>query len=196
MKSSLNTNAPVSRRARRGLGIVELGLYLIIVSLLIAAVIVAFYQLKRSTIQKQTMDMVYEIHANVKDLHKTTSLYGPIGADMDLIPVLEASEMLPPIARVDPDGIPNSGDETLKSPMGYDVEVYSSTFGNNFNINLRGTSHSYCVAIMMGFVGRPASSLGFEYVSSARVRFAMPLTFSDIDSVCAPDLNDLNFTFK
>ena len=175
------------RRKRRGLGIVELGLYLIIVALLVAAVIVAFYQLQTNANQSQATNLVNETYAAVQDLHRSATSYGTDGTD--LIPLMENAEMLPPIGRQDPDATPSSGDEVLYTPFGEEVTVVAGgdvgVTGQTFTITLTNYTTANCIDFMSSFVDRTVEQSGLVGASSDGNAFTFPATVASINTTCA-----------
>jgi type II secretory pathway pseudopilin PulG len=175
------------RRSRRGLGIVELGLYLIIVALLIAAVIVAFYTLQTNSKQSQTTNLVNEAYSAVQDLHRSATSYGPDGTD--LIPILEGAEMLPPIGRRDPDNTPDSGDEQVFTPFGEEISIVAGgavgTVGQSFTITLEAYTRANCIDFMSSYVDRTLEQSGLLGASSNGAAMGFPMTVASINAACA-----------
>lgn len=175
------------RRHRRGLGIVELGLYLIIVALLVAAVIVAFYQLQTNSKQTQTTNLVNEAYSAVQDLHRSSTSYGTDGTD--LLPILEGAEMMPPIGRRDPDGSPDSGDEILFHPFGEQVTVVAGgangVSGQSFTITLTNYTRANCIDFMSSFVDRTLEQSGLLGAQSNGSAMSIPMSVASINSECA-----------
>lgn len=179
--------ADAPRRKRRGLGIVELGLYLIIVALLIAAVIVAFYQLQTNSKQTQTTNLVNEAYSAVQDLHRSATSYGTDGTD--LMPILEGAEMIPPIGRRDPDGTQDTGDEQLFTPFGEQVTIVaggtSGVAGQSFTITLTNYTRANCIDFMSGFVDRTLEQSGMLGAESNGASFVFPLSVASVNATCA-----------
>jgi type II secretory pathway pseudopilin PulG len=180
--------APVEtpRRKRRGLGIVELGLYLIIVALLVAAVIVAFYQLQTNSKQTQVTNLVNESYSAVQDLHRSATSYGADGTD--LLPILEGAEMIPPIGRRDPDGTPDTGDEQLFTPFGEEVTIVAGgatgVAGQSFTVTLTNYTRANCIDFMSSYVDRTLEQSGLLGAQSNGAAFAFPLTVASVNATC------------
>ncbi len=175
------------RRARRGLGIVELGFYLIVVALLIASVIVAFYQLQTGSRRARTVNLVNEAYSAVQDLHRSAATYGADGTD--LLGIMEGAEMVPPIGRVDPDGVPDSGDEQLFSPFGERVTVVAGGVaglaGQSFTITLENYTRANCIDFMSDYVDRTLEQFGMLGAWSDGTVFVFPLTVAEVNATCA-----------
>lgn len=182
---AVDTKAP--RRKRRGLGIVELGLYLIIVSLLVAAVIVAFYQLQTNSKQSQVTNLVNEVYSAVNDLHRSATSYGTNGTD--LIPVMEAAEMLPPIGRRI-----ISGNPALYTPFGEPVTVAASGGGTTFTVTLQNYTAANCIDFMSNYVDRTLEQSGIVSATSNGTALAIPATVASISTGCAA--GDLAIEFR
>lgn len=185
MSNAKAVEAP--RRKRRGLGIVELGLYLIIVALLISAVIVAFYQLQTNSKQTQVTNLVNEAYSAVQDLHRSATSYGADGTN--LMPILEGAEMIPPIGRRDPDGTPDTGDEQLFTPFGEQVTIVAGgatgVAGQSFTITLNNYTRANCIDFMSSYVDRTLEQSGLLGAQSNGGAFAFPLTVATVNSTCA-----------
>ena len=190
---SMETRAP--RRKRRGLGIVELGLYLIIVAALVGAVIVAFYQLQTGSKQGQVTSMVNDSYAAVQDLHRTASSYGADGTD--LVDLMEVAEMIPPMGRIDPDGVAASGDESIMTPFGEPMTIAAGgavgAAGQSFTITLQNYTRANCVDFMSSYVGRSIEQTGMLGASSNGAAFAFPLTVAGVSGTCANGALALEF---
>jgi type II secretory pathway pseudopilin PulG len=185
--------ARLPRRKRRGYSIVEIGLVLIIVAVLVSAIIVAFYQVQNSSRQSQTTNLVNELYSGVQDLYRSATSYGP--ANANLIPILEGAGKLPPIGRRDPNGVPNSGDETVVTPFGTFVTVTSvGAGGQTFRITLQAYTRANCIAFMTNYVDRTLEQSGMVGATSNGVAFAFPLTVAAINTTCAD--GDLALTFR
>jgi type II secretory pathway pseudopilin PulG len=195
-QAKLNARLDAPRRKRRGLGIVELGLYLIIVALLIAAVIVAFYQLQTNSQQTQTTNLVNETYSGIQDLHRSATSYGADGTD--LLPILEGAEMIPPIGRRDPDGVPDTGDEQLFTPFGEEVTVVAGGAtgvpGQSFTIALTNYTRANCIDFMSSYVDRTLEQSGLLGARSNGTPFAIPATVASINGTCAA--GDLELEFR
>ncbi|MCE6958096.1 hypothetical protein LAZ40_03370 [Cereibacter sphaeroides] len=174
------------RRRRRGLGIVELGLYLIVVALLIAAIIVAFYQLQTNSKQTQTTNLVNETYAAVQDLFRSSTSYGADGTN--LLPIIERAEMLPPIGRRDPNGTPASGDEQLWTPFGEQVTIVAGgpvgQVGQSFTITLLNFTKANCIDFMSNYADRTTEQSGLLGATSNGVAFTFPLTVPVVTTAC------------
>lgn len=182
----INQKPRIPRRKRRGYSIVEIGLVLIIVAVLIAAIIVAFYQVQQSTRQGQATNLVNELYSSVQDLHRSATSYGADGTN--LIPILEGAEMLPPIGRRDPDGTPDTGDEVVFSPFGELVTVVAGGAvgvpGQSFTITLTNYTRANCIAFMSNYVDRTLEQSGLLGASSGGNVFTFPVTVASINGTC------------
>jgi type II secretory pathway pseudopilin PulG len=195
-KTELSATTAAPRRKRRGLGIVELGLYLIIVALLIAAVIVAFYQLQTNSKQTQTTNLVNETYSAVQDLHRSATSYGADGTN--LLPIMEGAEMIPPIGRRDPDATPDSGDEQLFTPFGEQVTVVAGgttgVVGQSFTVTLTNYTRANCIDFMSTYVDRTLEQSGLLGAESNGAPFAFPLTVATVNATC--QTGDLALEFR
>lgn len=197
MSETINhIKARIPRRKRRGYSIVEIGLVLIIVAVLIAAIIVAFYQVQNSTRQGQATNLTNQLYSSVQDLHRSATSYGVDGTN--LIPILEGAEMLPPIGRRDPDGTPDSGDEVVFSPFGELVTVVAGgavgVTGQSFTITLTNYTRANCIAFMSNYVDRTLEQSGLLGASSGGAAFAFPVTVATINGTC--QLGDLALEYR
>jgi type II secretory pathway pseudopilin PulG len=185
-ETTIHPKARIPRRKRRGYSIVEIGLVLIVVAVLIAAIIVAFYQVQQSTRQGQATNLVNELYSSVQDLHRSATSYGPDGTN--LVPILEGAEMLPPIGRRDPDASPDSGDEVVFSPFGELVTVVAGGAvgvpGQSFTITLTNYTRANCIAFMSNYVDRTLEQSGLLGASSGGAAFAFPVTVASINGTC------------
>lgn len=197
MNETINhIKARIPRRKRRGYSIVEIGLVLIIVAVLIAAIIVAFYQVQNSTRQGQATNLTNQLYSSVQDLHRSATTYGPDGTN--LVPIMEGAEMLPPIGRRDPDGTPDSGDEVVFSPFGELVTVVAGgavgVTGQSFTITLTNYTRANCIAFMSNYVDRTLEQSGLLGASSGGAAFAFPVTVATINGTC--QLGDLALEYR
>ena len=175
---------PSPRRKRRGLGIVELGLYLIVVALLVSSIILAFYQLQTNARQTRTSALVNEAYAAVQDLHRSATS--------------EGAEMLPSIGRRDPDGRPDSGDELIFTPFGERVTIMAGgangIAGQSFTITLINYSRANCIDYMSGFADRTLEQSGLLGARSNGAVIPFPATVAAINATCAD--GDLALEFR
>lgn len=192
--TSAQTKAP--RRKRRGYSIVEIGLVLIVVALLIAAIIVAFYQVQTNAKQTQTTNLVNEAYSAVQDLHRSSTSYGADGTN--LIPILEGAEMVPPIGRRDPDGTPDSGDEVIFTPFGDELTIVAGgpigNPGQTFTMTLLAYTRANCIDFMSNYVDRTLEQSGLVGATSNGAAFTFPMTVASINAECA--LGDLALEFR
>ena len=190
------TRTLTPRRERRGLGIVELGLYLIVVALLVSSIVLAFYQLQTNARQTRTSALVNEAYAAVQDLHRSATSYGADG--LDLLPILEGAEMLPSIGRRDPDGRPDSGDELLFTPFGERVTIVAGgangIAGQSFTITLINYTRANCIDYMSGFADRTLEQSGLLGATSNGAVIPFPATVAAINATCAD--GDLALEFR
>ncbi len=195
-ETTIHPKARIPRRKRRGYSIVEIGLVLIVVAVLIAGIIVAFYQVQQSTRQGQATNLVNELYSSVQDLHRSATSYGPDGTN--LIPILEGAEMLPPIGRRDQDGIPDSGDETVFSPFGELVNVEAGGAvgvpGQSFTITLTNYTRANCIAFMSNYVDRTLEQSGLLGAISGGAAFTFPVTVASINGTC--QAGDLEIEYR
>ena len=192
----IHPKARIPRRKRRGYSIVEIGLVLIVVAVLIATIIVAFYQVQQSTRQGQATNLVNELYSSVQDLHRSATSYGPDGTN--LVPILEGAEMLPPIGRRDPDGLPDSGDEVVFSPFGELVTAEAGGAvgvpGQSFTITLTNYTRANCIAFMSNYVDRTLEQSGLLGANSGGAAFTFPVTVASINGTC--QAGDLEIEYR
>lgn len=186
------------RRSRRGYSIVEIGLVLIVVALLIATIIVAFYQVQTNAKQTQVTNLVNETYQSVQDLYRTASSYGVDGTD--LIPIMEAAEALPAIGRRDPDGAPNSADETLVTSFGDQVTVVAGgtggATGETFTIGLTNFTRANCIDFLANYIDRSQAQTGLVTAASGATAIAVPITMANITVSCAAAPSTLALEFR
>ncbi len=178
--------ARLPRRNRRGFTIAEIGLALIVIAILVAAIIVGFYQLQNSSRQSQTTNLVNQIYSSVQDLHRSATSYGADG--VNLIPIMEGASVLPPLGRRDPDGVPDSGDEVIFTPFGETVTVVAGgpvgLVGQSFTISLTNYTRANCIAYMSNFVDRTLEQSGLLGARSGNAAFVFPVTVATINATC------------
>lgn len=184
------------QRSRRGLGIVELGLYLIVVSLLVSAVVVAFYQLQTNSKQSQVTSMVNQAYTAVQDLHRSATTYG--ADDVDLVVLLEGAEMVPPIGRRQT----GATDATvhLYTPFGQRITIVAGgtvgteDLGQTFTIALAGYTKANCIDFMSDYIDRTLEQSGLVGAKSgASDAFTFPLTVATVNSGCADGILALEY---
>jgi type II secretory pathway pseudopilin PulG len=195
-EAEVSKNGLFGRRSRRGYSIVEIGLVLIVVALLIATIIVAFYQVQTNAKQTQVTNLVNETYQSVQDLYRTASSYGPNGTN--LIPVMEAAQALPAIGRRDLDGNPDSGDETLVTSFGEPVTVEAGGLvgaaGETFTVNMTNFTRANCMDFLANYVDRSQNQTGLVSVQSNGTAIASPITIADLTTNCAD--GDLELEFR
>ena len=186
------------RRKSRGLSIVELGLYIVVVALLLGGVLTAFFTVQTNARQAQTLVELNQLYSGVQDLYRTSTSYGTAGTN--LLTNLSSAGVIP--------------SATVTTPFGDAVNVVAAvaTVGG-FVIRVDDFASDNCIDLLTNYVGRSHESLNLNAASfggtivlttavvtkTGAQTFADPIELDNVITTCnAPtnDVGDLIFEYK